>query len=122
MLFMSCVCHAFASVQCYLVVTCWERADLLARVCNVYLCFVTFLCGILGQVWYLIVSISDICHLSYYYNNSNAFEIIACICKYSLKDKGLIILSGTFFFLYEQSVVMTNLNENSQSKVYFLLI
>ena len=28
--------------------------------------FVTFPCGILGQVWYLIVSIPDLCHLSYY--------------------------------------------------------
>ena len=27
--------------------------------------FVTFSCGILGQVWYLIVLIPDICHLSY---------------------------------------------------------
>ena len=34
-LFMSCVCHAFASVHCCLVVTCWERADLLALVCYV---------------------------------------------------------------------------------------
>ena len=39
MLFMSSVCHAFASVHCCLVVTCWERADLLAFVCGVYLCF-----------------------------------------------------------------------------------
>ena len=27
--------------------------------------FVTFQCSILGQVWYLIVSISDLCRLSY---------------------------------------------------------
>ena len=27
--------------------------------------FVAFQCGILGQVWYLIVSIPDLCHLSY---------------------------------------------------------
>ena len=27
---------------------------------------VTFPCGILGQVWYLIVSIPDLCHLSYF--------------------------------------------------------
>ena len=33
---MSCVCHAFASVHCCLVVTCWERADLLALVCDVF--------------------------------------------------------------------------------------
>ena len=27
---------------------------------------VTFPCGILGQVWYLIVLIPDLCHLSYF--------------------------------------------------------
>ena len=27
--FVSCVSHAFASVNCCLVVICWERADLL---------------------------------------------------------------------------------------------
>ena len=31
----SCVFHAFASVHCCLVVTCLERADLLALVCDV---------------------------------------------------------------------------------------
>ena len=34
-LFMSCVCHAFVSVHWCLVVTCWERAGLLALVCDV---------------------------------------------------------------------------------------
>ena len=29
-------------------------------------CFFTFPCGVLGQVWYLIVSIPDICQLSYF--------------------------------------------------------
>ena len=29
-----------------------------------YCVFVTFPCGILGQMWYLIVSIPDLCHLS----------------------------------------------------------
>ena len=56
MFFVSCVSHALASVHCCLVVTCWERADLLALVGDVYCIFVTFPCGILGQVWYLIVS------------------------------------------------------------------
>ena len=32
---MSSVCHAFVSVHCCLFVTCWERADLLALVCDV---------------------------------------------------------------------------------------
>ena len=37
MLFMSCDCHAFVSVHCCLVDTCWERADLLALVMIVML-------------------------------------------------------------------------------------
>ena len=56
MLFISCVCHVYKSVHCCLVVTCWERADLLALVGDVDCVFVTFQCRILGQVWYLIVS------------------------------------------------------------------
>ena len=67
MLFMSCVCHAFASVHCCPVVTCWERAELLALVCDVKLCFVTLPHGILGLFWYLIVSIPDLCRLSSFY-------------------------------------------------------
>ena len=66
MLFVSCVCHAVASVHCWLMITCWEMADLLALVCGVKLFFVAFPCGILGQVWYLIVLIPDLCPLSYF--------------------------------------------------------
>ena len=66
-LFMSRVCHAFASVHCCHVVTWRERTDLLALVCDVYCDFVTFPFGILGQVCYLIVSIPDHCCL-YYFN------------------------------------------------------
>ena len=42
MLFLSCFSHAFASVLCRLVVTCWERADLLSLVGDVLLCFCYF--------------------------------------------------------------------------------
>ena len=52
---MSSVCHAFTSVHCCLVVTCKEKADLLALVCDVNCDFVTFSFGILEQVRYLIV-------------------------------------------------------------------
>ena len=55
-----------ASVHCCLVVTCWERADLLTLVGDVYCIFVTFPCDILGQVWYLVVSFPDLCRLSYF--------------------------------------------------------
>ena len=59
--FVTCVSHAFTSVHCCLVVTCWERAGLLALVGDVYCVFVTFVCGDLGLVWYLIVSFPDLC-------------------------------------------------------------
>ena len=39
MFFVSCVSHAFASVNCCLVVTCCERADLLALVGDVFFVF-----------------------------------------------------------------------------------
>ena len=56
--FVSCVSHAFGSVLCCLVVTCWEKADLLALVGDVYCIFVNFPCGILvsGVVLDCIVS------------------------------------------------------------------
>ena len=52
------------SCHCCLVVTCWERADLLFVIFNCV--FVIFPCGILGQVWYLIILIPDLCRLSYF--------------------------------------------------------
>ena len=64
--FVPCVSHAFVSVHCCLVITCWERADRLAPVGDVYCISVTFPCGNLGQVWYLIVSFPDLCILSYF--------------------------------------------------------
>ena len=63
--FVSCVSHAFASVHCCLVITCWEETDLLALVGDVYCIFVTFPSVILGQVWYLIVSFPYLSHYTY---------------------------------------------------------
>ena len=39
------VCHAVLSVPYHLVVTCWERADLLALLCVMFYCV-----GVLDQV------------------------------------------------------------------------
>ena len=58
------------------MVTCWERTDLLAPVGDVYCVFVTCPFGILGQVWYLIVSITDLCRLSYFCKFSEQMKII----------------------------------------------
>ena len=72
----------YASVYVCLVVTCWERADLLALVCGVLLWVCYFHIGILGQVWTLIVSIPDLCTLIYFYTNLNqryCQNIIPCL-------------------------------------------
>ena len=42
MFFVSCASHAFVSVHCCLVDTCWERADHLALVADVYCIFCYF--------------------------------------------------------------------------------
>ena len=48
------------------MITCLERADHLALVFVMLNCvFVTLPCGILGQVWYLILSILDLCPFYY---------------------------------------------------------
>ena len=60
-IYVSCL-SCFLSVFCGLVVTCWEKADLLALLCVMFSCvFVASACGVLGQVWDLIVSIPDHC-------------------------------------------------------------
>ena len=64
-----CFCHAFVSDHCNLVVTFWERANPLALMYDV-LYFVTSPCSVLGQVCYLIVSIPDLCLLTYFYMRS----------------------------------------------------
>ena len=64
--FVWCVSHAIASDHSCLVETCLERSDFSALVGDIYCIFVTFLCGILDQVWYLIVSFPDLCLLSYF--------------------------------------------------------
>ena len=71
---MSCVCHAFR----LLIATLWSPAwkGLTSGLSFVVFnwVFVTFPCGILGQVWYLIVTILDLCQLSYIEN-----LIIVCL-------------------------------------------
>ena len=51
LLFVFHVCHSFLSLPCSLVVTYWERADLLALLCVHFCVCVTFSYGILGQIF-----------------------------------------------------------------------
>ena len=74
--FRVCHCLTVLYVPCSLVVTCWERIDLLALLCEMFSCvFVTFSYGVWGQVWYLIVSIPDICLLPYFDNIASVTTI-----------------------------------------------
>ena len=64
--FRVCLCHTVLYVPCRLVDTCWGRALLLALLYVMFSCvFVTFPYDVLGQAWYLIVSIHDLCLLLY---------------------------------------------------------
>ena len=56
LLFVFLVCCIFLYIHCSLVVTCWERAEILTLLCVMfYYVFDTFPCGVPGQVWCLIV-------------------------------------------------------------------
>ena len=66
-LFHVCLRYAVLSVPCSLLITCWERADPLALLCVVLSCvFANFQYGFPRQVWYLIVSIPDLCPPLYF--------------------------------------------------------
>ena len=66
LLFVFHVLHAVFSVSCSLVGTCWEKADTLALLyVMISRVFVIFSYCVLGQWWYLIVSIPDLCLLPY---------------------------------------------------------
>ena len=55
-----CLYYNPLSFPCSLVSTCWERADILALVCDVSGVF-PFQYGVSGQAWYLLISIPDLC-------------------------------------------------------------
>ena len=72
------VCRAFLSVHCSLVVTCLEMAGHLALLYIMfYYVSVTFPRGVLGQVCYLIVSIPELCLLTYFHRIALTYRRIA---------------------------------------------
>ena len=110
-MFHFCLYYTVLSVQLSLVITCWERTDLLALLCVVFPCvFVTFPYGVSGQVWYLIVSIPDLCLLLYFHKNMHQglaayaserhFSIISSIIVITfLEDRGNICLSPVIWYI-----------------------
>ena len=70
-------------LYCLAMVTCWERADFFAPMFVMFSCvFVTFPYDILGQVWYLLVSIPDLCLLPYFFSTKPPYyPLIQCSNK-----------------------------------------
>ena len=81
MLFLYCVCHAFL----LLIAALWSPAGKGLTSCLSFLVlhcvFVTFLFGILGQVWYLLVLITDLCRLSYFHTVCIVLHISAVLVQ-----------------------------------------
>ena len=102
-----------ASVYMCLVVICWERSDLLALVCGVLLWVCHFPIGILGQVWYLIVSIPNLCTLTYFKLNIhfdcryvglwNACIISLVFIVLNVRDRTESIYPSIIFWVYLHS-------------------
>ena len=65
------MCFVFVMLSRLIIAELWSSAgkgprSLDSLVCDVSLCFVTFKFDILGQVWYLIKSIPELCLLAYF--------------------------------------------------------
>ena len=64
------LCFVFVMFSCLFIAALWSPAGKgltsWPSFVMFYCVFVTFPCDNLGQAWYLIVSISDLCHLSYF--------------------------------------------------------
>ena len=75
----------FVMLSCLFIAALWSPAGKGLAFCPLFVMFncvfVTFPCGSLGQVWYLIVSIPDLCHLSYFQSAEG------CTCKDLLADQ-----------------------------------
>ena len=72
-------------MSCILVVICWEKADLLALLYVTFCCvLITFPYGVLGQVWYLIVSMPDRCIVPYMKHGVGIFRQVKALvhCYY----------------------------------------
>ena len=74
--FLPSASHAFAFVHWFHMVTCSLGS------CWWCLSILLLSCGILGKVWYLIVSFSVLCHLSYF-DIMRGNSSIAKFCQYS---------------------------------------
>ena len=93
-----CFAFVFFILSCLFLAgfTVGKRAGLLALLCVTFPCvFVTLPYGVLGQAWYLIVSITDLCMLLYF-KACNHF-----VCSSHRPDQIIQSLSISYMFYSE---------------------
>ena len=116
LMFHFCFCYAALPVPCSFETTCWENEDLLALLYLYSTVFITFPYGIQIQVWYLTVSISDICFDSLH-RSSLLMNIDE---RYNKSHAPNTSLSGIFKFCLNQIVLkdqyMKNINTISMCR------
>ena len=84
-------CHAFLSVHCSLVVTCWERAIIFVLLCVIYCVFLS----LSHVVSYLIVLIPDLCFLTYFCHDKILLKPWIYFWQRITHDKHWVTLSTT---------------------------
>ena len=100
--FCNCFYYTGLSVYCSLMITCRERSGLLELSCVMFSCvFVTFRYMVSGQVWYLIVSISDLCLRLYFQDCDYRLTVKAPITT-AADDKGVRAFRDYFGPLWSQ--------------------
>ena len=78
-------CVVFVMLSCLLIAALWSPGGKGltsgSRFLVLNCVFVTFLLGILGQVWYLIILITDLCRLSYFHTVCIVLHISAVLVQ-----------------------------------------
>ena len=100
------LCYTVLSVPCRFVVTWWERVDLLALLCVMFSCVcVIFPQGDLVQMWYLIVSIPDLCILRHFkYQATNSCGIMTDL-SFVWRDQPLTLCTSVWKHLENLFIV-----------------
>ena len=68
------LCFVFVVISCLCGHLLGKWLAFGSLVCDVIVWFVTFQCGVLGQVWCLIVSIPDLSLLAYFSQKKTTFD------------------------------------------------
>ena len=70
-----CLYYTILSGLCCLMITCWERVDLMTPLCVMFIyVFITFPYGVSGQMRYLFVSIPELCLLFFTFKDLSIDE------------------------------------------------